>query len=409
MRATIFRVCAVLLLAGIYNVKAVSSTSISFVQVATAVPQSRVSRVNVSYPQTQNAGDLNVVVVGWNDSVASVQSVTDTRGNKYALAIGPLRGIAVTQSIYYAKNIRSGRNTVTVTFSPAAVIPDLRILEYKGANTTSPLDVSAQAKGTSGRYALVSSGSVSTTTSNEIVFAAGTTGGVFTQAGQSFTADVITKAGDIAEQEVVTARGTYSATARLGNYVGQNWVMQMLTLKSKSTAGAGSPPTVTSVTPDSGSSNGGIVVTVNGSNFASGVTVSFGGVLASNVRLVNGNSMTATTPAHTAGPVNIVVSDSNGNGSLSSGFTYTSPAGIQHKVVLSWDASSSANITNYNVYRSTVSGGYYSLIGTAADALTYTDQTVSSGKIYYYVTSAVNKQGMQSNYSNQVAVTVPSP
>ena len=47
-------------------------------------------------------------MVGWNDTSAAVKSVTDSRGNTYALAVGPTVGTALTQSIYYATNIAGG-------------------------------------------------------------------------------------------------------------------------------------------------------------------------------------------------------------------------------------------------------------------------------------------------------------
>lgn len=76
--------------------------------------------------------------MGWNDSTATVSAVIDKSGNVYTRAVGPtvLTGIA-SQSIYYAKNIVAaspGANIVTVTFTNAAVSPDIRILEYKGAD-----------------------------------------------------------------------------------------------------------------------------------------------------------------------------------------------------------------------------------------------------------------------------------
>ena len=37
----------------------------------------------------QTAGNLNVVVVGWNSATAQVLSVTDTRGNRVHAAVGP--------------------------------------------------------------------------------------------------------------------------------------------------------------------------------------------------------------------------------------------------------------------------------------------------------------------------------
>ena len=103
--------------------------AISFAQVASATPQSPTATVSVTYPDAQTSGDLNAVVVGWNDTAATVQSVTDSAGNNYSLAIGPMSGTALRQSIYYATDIASGSNTVTVAFSQAATYPDVRILD----------------------------------------------------------------------------------------------------------------------------------------------------------------------------------------------------------------------------------------------------------------------------------------
>ena len=61
--------------------------------------------MTVTYTQAQLAGDLNVVVVGWNDSTAQIASVTDSKGNTYALAVGPTVQSMATQAIYFAKNI----------------------------------------------------------------------------------------------------------------------------------------------------------------------------------------------------------------------------------------------------------------------------------------------------------------
>ena len=105
--------------------------------------------VSVSYPGAQTLGDMNIVVVGWNDTASTVKSVADSAGNTYKLAIGPTSGTGLRQSIYYAPNIAGGSNTVTVTFSQAAAFPDIRILEYRGITT---LDVTAGATGSSRIY-----------------------------------------------------------------------------------------------------------------------------------------------------------------------------------------------------------------------------------------------------------------
>jgi fibronectin type 3 domain-containing protein len=82
-------------------------------------------------------------------------------------------------------------------------------------------------------------------------------------------------------------------------------------------------------------------------------------------------------------------------------------AAATHSVGLSWDASSSS-VQGYNVYRGTVSSGPYSKLTASLDAGTnYTDTSVQSSTTYYYVTTAVGTDGVESSYSNQVKVAIP--
>jgi fibronectin type 3 domain-containing protein len=82
---------------------------------------------------------------------------------------------------------------------------------------------------------------------------------------------------------------------------------------------------------------------------------------------------------------------------------------IQHKVQLSWKASTSKqHLAGYNVYRGTRSGGPYKKINESPDPSTkYTDQHVVAGYKYYYVATAVNLKGRESKYSKQVEATIP--
>jgi len=81
---------------------------------------------------------------------------------------------------------------------------------------------------------------------------------------------------------------------------------------------------------------------------------------------------------------------------------------VTAQVALSWTASTSPGIAGYNAYRSTVSGGPYTLLNSGLISTTsYSDQAVQSGYTYYYVTTAVNSQGMESSYSNEASATVP--
>ena len=208
--------------------------TISFIQVAAATPQTPMSAVSVTYPSAQTAGNLNVVVVGWNDTSSSVQSVTDSHSNTYTLAVGPIRGTGLSQSIYYAKNIASGSNTVTATFNQAAAAVDMRVLEYSGVDTLNPLDATASGTGSS---STASSGSALTNAGNELVVAADTVATGNAGPGPGFTKRIITSPdSDLVEDEIVSTAGTYGATALLTS--SGPWVMQMATFKSSGGSGA---------------------------------------------------------------------------------------------------------------------------------------------------------------------------
>jgi hypothetical protein len=208
----------------------------------TPSPQSTVA---VTFTNAQTAGNLNVVVVGWNDTTATVASVIDSMGNHYTLAVGPTRFTSATdgggnlsQSIYYAPNIAAagaGANTVTVQFSQAALYPDIRIIEFSGVVTSSPVDVKA---GASGNSAISNSGSATTTNANDLILGANMVFTYTSGPGTGFTNLVITDPnGDIAEDEIVSSSGSYSATAPLAG--AGPWVMQMVAFSGGGATGPG--------------------------------------------------------------------------------------------------------------------------------------------------------------------------
>ena len=87
-------------------------------------------------------------------------------------------------------------------------------------------------------------------------------------------------------------------------------------------------PTVSGVNPTSGPTAGGTSVTISGTGFAAGATVTFGGTNATGVVVNNSTTITATTPAHAAGAVDVVVTNSTGqSGTKTNAFTYNPPAG----------------------------------------------------------------------------------
>ena len=108
--------------------------------------------------------------------------------------------------------------------------------------------------------------------------------------------------------------------------VNSNGVPSVATFVQMVTSSTAPAPAVTSITPNTGSANSGTAVTIAGTGFLSGATVSFGGMAATGVTVVNSTSITATAPAQAAGAVTVTVTNTDSqSGSLANGFTYVSP------------------------------------------------------------------------------------
>jgi cytochrome c peroxidase len=106
-------------------------------------------------------------------------------------------------------------------------------------------------------------------------------------------------------------------------------------------------PSFTSITPNSGPSNGGTFVTINGAGFAQGATVTFGGVAATNVSTFNNETqINATTPLHAEGSVNIVVTNPNGASATSfNGFLYVASVTVSSTVPTSGSSLGGTPVT----------------------------------------------------------------
>jgi len=96
------------------------------------------------------------------------------------------------------------------------------------------------------------------------------------------------------------------------------------------------------IDPVTGPISGGTTVTITGSNFAGTPTVKFDGVDATDIQLVNSTTITAVTPVHALGYVDVTVTTLNGTDVLSNGFRYTCATGASEQCV---EASVTGNIT----------------------------------------------------------------
>ena len=166
----------------------------------------------------------------------------------------------------------------------------------------------------------------------------------------------------------------------------------------------------------------------SGSLAASGANVTLAAASTNNsVFSVGGLSLPVTIPAGKSASFTVTFSPQT-TGAASASLTFTSSAqptstaealtgtgtpAPTHTVNLSWNASTSSNISGYNVYRAVygTSCGSFSKINSGLDTSTlYTDSGVTDGKNYCYATTAVNASSQESGYSNIVSnVQIPAP
>jgi fibronectin type 3 domain-containing protein len=417
------------------NLSAYSSTAsatttaaiaIAYVQSNSVSPSTTVSTMSAPFTAAQAAGDLIVVGLSWGGGV-TVSSVTDTKGNTYALAVGPTTFSGAASAIYYAKNIvaaAAGANTVTVTFSAATGTPDLRIAEYSGINTTSPLDVTSASTGTS---ATSSSGAATTANANDLLVGANAVLSGTAGAGAGFTSrQISTFDGNILEDRVVSATGAYSATATLSSSAA--WIMQMAAFKGA----GGSTDTIAPSTPTGVSAVAASSTQVNVSWTASTDNVAVTGYLlercqgASCTSFAQIASPTTTSfsdtgrTASTSYSYRVRAQDASGNFSgysstasattPASGGDTTAPAAPTSlsataasgsQINLSWTASTdNIGVTGYQVERCQGAGcSTFSQIATPTGT-SYSNTGLSAATSYSYRVRATDAAMNLSGYSN---------
>ena|ERR1700690_288536 len=114
------------------------------------------------------------------------------------------------------------------------------------------------------------------------------------------------------------------------------------------------------------------------------------------------------TPSHSGYTFTPSVQSFSIDASDVSGIDFTASKQKTDSVQMSWQASASSDVVGYNMYRSTKDGGPYVRINTMlVTPLNYIDSSVASSATYYYVCTAVDSSGVESDYSNQVSAKIP--
>src|SRR5208283_719227 len=89
-----------------------------------------------------------------------------------------------------------------------------------------------------------------------------------------------------------------------------------------------SPPTITTVVPNLGSTLGGQSVTITGTILTTTSSVTIRGTPATAVTVVTATTVTCTTPAGSAGAADVVVTTPGGSVTATGGYIYQSPPTI---------------------------------------------------------------------------------
>jgi hypothetical protein len=158
-------------------------------------------------------------------------------------------------------------------------------------------------------------------TAPAVVFATGTTcpANVAAAPGTAVTASDVRKLANnrlsVTVSGLSTANSPYTMCVYANNTTGALLAAAAVTVATVQT--------VTGVSPAAGPTLGGSTITITGTNFpATGITGTLGGAPLTDIVRVNDTTLTAITPARTAGAANLVISSAAGTSAPFAGFTY---------------------------------------------------------------------------------------
>ena len=104
-----------------------------------------------------------------------------------------------------------------------------------------------------------------------------------------------------------------------------------------------------------------------------------------------------------SGSLAVTATDAN-QAKVSENLTLTVSPIPAHSVALTWNASISAGVVGYNVYRASKK-----INNTLVTGTTFTDSSVTAGTNYCYTITSVDAAAAESVPSTQVCVTIPTP
>jgi len=82
-------------------------------------------------------------------------------------------------------------------------------------------------------------------------------------------------------------------------------------------------------------------------------------------------------------------------------------ATANHVVDLSWKASTSSDVSGYNLYRSPDAASWKKINASPIASTLYADSTVANGSTYYYAATAIDIYGNESSKTAPIKVVIP--
>jgi len=291
--------------------------------------------VTLTLPQATGAG--HTLIVGMSFWPLDISSVTDGSGDAFTRGLTTsiyhnVSGSATYTNFYYAKSTAGSTTSLTLNFSGGSTYLLVAVAEVAGLDPSAPLDQSGYHESLTATAAWLSA-AVTTTAANEYLFSwAATEAGnpTCSSPASGWTIESQTNDPNGATvcwlDRIVSATGSYQASVTAST--AQNYAMEIVTFKGRSSAPP-PPPTVTSVNPNSGTQGQSLPsVIITGSNFQSGATCSFGaGITVNSCTFNSATQLTANitiSSAATVGTRNVTVTNPDSQtGTLPNGFTVT--------------------------------------------------------------------------------------
>jgi len=245
-------------------------------------------------PSTGNAGaSVNVALTGTNLTGAALG--TDNPGILVRNVLTTPTSIAATFQLSFAA--RTGATAVTVTTTTGSATTSFSV------NASAPvLSALSPTSGPVTRLVTITGNGFSSTAAlNQIRF-------------NGILATTLSATATMLTTQVPSGATTGPVTVTVGGLASNGVTFTV--------ANAGPPPTLTSVSPNVGSVQGGQQTTLTGTGFIAGTTVKIGNKPAAVLTLVSATSLLVQVPASIVGLADVVVTNTNGDALLQNGYTY---------------------------------------------------------------------------------------